>query len=502
MMAAAGAIIASAAAGAMAPDAGAAQKRKKAPVITSVSPKNVSIGETLTIRGRNFVRGRYKNTVVFKRDNSKAVFVKAEVGTRKLLRVTVSDRLTDQLLVMDGTPIATPFRLRVLAKKLSKRFTSGSLVPLVGPEKPPAPETPVEGLPDGDCDLDKVLNKNDGDDDNDLLPDATELALKTDTCKSDSDEDGVTDGYEFQSAVDLNDDEYQQPQSILPAPMKKPYPNALFADANVDYDGDSLTLGQEFSLWKVYRNPAAGLNDLVYSDGNQYSAYGRDGSGRRPGGLIGADPNQKYEDFRLWTVRDHYSSVVIRGVTHPLRDMNQDGTVTVNPDPYDLSPDDERYFYRSELRYFDFDFDGKLSDDERDEDADGLTNYDETVGRMTRGYWNGCYKKEKPFPIAYAGTDLVDWDVDGDQVRDGADDQDFDDIPNVMELSRNAATGRAVNVSCNDAENPVSPLPDTGDVNPYNPCAPDVWARTCPRHPDLANPFYPFDDSPKYQVLN
>ena len=99
-MAAVGAVIASAAAGAMAPDAGAA-KRKKAPVITSVSPKNVSIGETLVIRGRNFVRGRNKNTVVFKRDNSKAVFVKAEIGTRKLLRVTVSDRLTDQLLA-DG----------------------------------------------------------------------------------------------------------------------------------------------------------------------------------------------------------------------------------------------------------------------------------------------------------------------------------------------------------------------------------------------------------------
>src|SRR5687767_12369954 len=174
-MAALGAIVASAVAGAVAPDAHAA-KKKKAPVITSVAPKSLSIGETLTIRGRNFLRGRFRNTVVFKRDNAKAVFVKADVGTRKLLRIEVPARLKDQLLVMDGAPIATPFRLRVLAKKLSKRFTRGALVPLIGPEQPPAPEVPVEGQPDGDCDLDKVLNKDDGDDDNDLLPDATETA--------------------------------------------------------------------------------------------------------------------------------------------------------------------------------------------------------------------------------------------------------------------------------------------------------------------------------------
>ena len=129
-------------------------------------------------------------------------------------------------------------------------------VPLIGPEKPPVKETPSEGKPDGDCDLDKVKNKDDLDDDNDLLPDATEAAIKTDPCTADTDSDGVTDGYEFQSSVDLNDDEYQQPQTILPAPVKKPYPNALYADAGVDYDGDSLTLGQEFSLWKTYRNPA------------------------------------------------------------------------------------------------------------------------------------------------------------------------------------------------------------------------------------------------------
>ena len=64
-------------------------------------------------------------------------------------------------------------------------------------------------------------------------------------------------------------------------------------------------------------------------------------------------------------------------------------------------------YYVSEQSYFDYDSDGNLSDDERDEDADGLTNFDEAHGRMTAGYWTGCYA-EKPFDVAYAGTDIVD----------------------------------------------------------------------------------------------
>ncbi len=94
----------------------------------------------------------------------------------------------------------------------------------------------------------------------------------------------------------------------------------------------------------------------------------------------------------------------------------------------------------SELYYNDLDGDTWLSDDERDEDADGLSNYDETHGRMNPGYWASCYTLEKPFQTGYAGTDVADADSDGDGVRDGADDQDHDDIPNVNELSRIAAS--------------------------------------------------------------
>ena len=38
----------------------------------------------------------------------------------------------------------------------------------------------------------------------------------------------------------------------MPYPGKRPYPNPLDGtDANTDYDGDSLTLGEEYKLWST-----------------------------------------------------------------------------------------------------------------------------------------------------------------------------------------------------------------------------------------------------------
>jgi hypothetical protein len=471
-----------------------ASKKKKAklPVVTRVTPMHVAIGQKLEIRGRNFRRGRNKNTVVFRRTGGKAIFVKADVGTAKLLRLTVPTKLKAQLATRAGAPIPTRFRLRVLAKKFGKRFTKNSRSPIVGPELPPTPATPPRAAADGDCDGDGVLNGVETDDDGDLVDDNSELRYKTDGCKADSDGDGVTDGYEIQSARDLNDDEYQFSQNVLPYPEKRPYPNALFGDANVDYDGDSLALGEEFSLWAAYRDHA-GLDPLIYSDGNQYSLYDRDGTGHRPGAPR-HDPYAKQADFLGWAQGAGYLTVSSGGSGYDLRDFNHDGTVSTAP---------AGSYYLSEQTYFDYDSDGKLSDDERDEDADGLTNFDEAHGRLTPGYWSGCYGGEHPYPVAYAGTNIVDPDTDGDGVRDGADDQDHDDLANIAEMSRNAASpqpGHVIVKGC-DSEGAVNLTPDAGRVNPFNPCLPKLNARTCTRHPGLESPGAPFDGS-DYNVLN
>jgi ABC-type phosphate transport system substrate-binding protein len=54
--------------------AGQAQAAKKAkvksPVITSVTPMTAAVGQTLTIKGSSFRRGKGRNSVGFKRDGA------------------------------------------------------------------------------------------------------------------------------------------------------------------------------------------------------------------------------------------------------------------------------------------------------------------------------------------------------------------------------------------------------------------------------------------------
>src|ERR1700754_2758224 len=102
-----------------APDA-----KTKAPVITKVTPKTALVGTKMTIQGKYFKRGKAKNSVLFRRDNGKALFVKADVSTTKKLVVVLPPTLEKFMAQKGGTAVATRFRLRVLAAKLSKKYTS------------------------------------------------------------------------------------------------------------------------------------------------------------------------------------------------------------------------------------------------------------------------------------------------------------------------------------------------------------------------------------------
>ncbi len=512
-----------------------AAKRAKSPTVGSVSPSKAVVGDRLTIRGRNFRAGKGRNTVVFKRDGGRPLFVKADLSTRKMIRVTVPARVETLLPLENGARQYAQFRVRVLSGRLGRSFTPLSRSPRLG--------MPVAA--DGDCDGDKRLNAADDDDDNDLLPDTLETRYRLLECDADTDDDGVGDGYEFASARDLNDDEYQQANTPLPYPGSRPYPNPLDGkDADIDFDGDSLTLTEEHRLWRFQTTggretsgAAVGdpallgrfdlLETLSYSDGEQYSIHERcpsavnpDVCGPRDGGrrvpaLRTADYAQppvagrdrvfdpKRWDFLNWSEGAGYRSVL-------LTNDPEWWEHAVTRSEYRLFDVDRLGEEPSELLSFDHDGNDFLSDDERDEDADGLSNYDETHGRMVPAYWTACYTQEAPYPVPFAGTDVTDPDSDGDLIRDGADDQDHDDVPNVMELSRIAASHEVDRHPDKGGCAPRDGLPKEhhkstyGRVNPFNPCLPlgdPNESRTCARMRDFAKPPAPFDGSPNWYAL-
>ena len=400
------------------------------PQITRVAPMRISVGGTLTIRGSNFKSKRSANTVIFRAPNGRSAFAKPRRASRRKLVVTVPGAVRRLLAGAASSPRPTRFKLRVLAGKFS-RFTSRRLSPVVtasggggGGGGGGAGGTTCDSGPDHD---------------GDLLSNVYEAQIKTDPCLKDTDLDGVEDGYEQQSAIDLNNHPRTPP---LPYPGKRPYPNALdSSDAVTDYDGDGLLLSEEHTLWLRYSadgvaragRPAT-LSGLVYSDGLQKS--------------IDPAPPAPAAVLLNWTL--------------------------------------------------DMDEDNQLWDDERDADADGLGNWDEAHGRMTEDWWpaqhNGTIEpKESKYPgidfldnedTAPAFDAMADRDMDGDGVLDGYDDADHDGLTNMFEVRRPA------DWYVDAISGGTNPWAYT---SPFNPCKPYDSER-CHEHPPFA--YYESDEVP------
>jgi hypothetical protein len=363
------------------------------PKITSVSPLKLGVGDVLTIRGKNFVPGKNRNYVIFQRARARAVFAKAENATKTKITLVVPAKLVPFLSRKGGASVYTRFNLRVLGRRLSPVSTRNSLSPQIGP-LPVGKKSPVSSA---DC-VNGVPTGKSADSDRDGLSDTLEKQIHTDPCNADTDRDGVPDGYEYESSLDLN-------SKALPYPAKRPYPNALFPDANVDYDGDGLTQMDEYSAWARYDNSQF---PLTYSDGTQ-------------------------------------------------------NTGGIQPVPAGKA-------------YLDLNGDGKLSDDERDVDNDGLGNWVEAHGPLSgQSWWSVIYEQEKPYGVTFAGTDWLDPDTDGDGLIDGLDDQDHDGYNNITETLR-----EQTNLW----------------VNPFNPCLPNWKSPTCSLHPPPKDSWPPFPVNP------
>jgi hypothetical protein len=408
--------------------ASAAKKKSKLPEITRVTPMRIVVGAKLTIRGKNFKSKKRQNTIVFRASNGRSAFAKPTSASRKKLVVKVPVAL--KKIVGQKS---MRFKIRVLAGKFSK-YTPKRLSPVVVGSS----QSITGGGPGSQSSC--VA----GDYDRDLLGGQTELAIGTDPCLKDTDLDAVNDGYEEQSAIDLNHYPSTPP---LPYPGKRPYPNALDpSDAGTDYDGDGLTLRDEFVLWTRYLDDGvrrtgspSTLSNLLYSDGLQASRV----LPAPGGGLL------------RWA-------------------LDQDG-------------------------------DSTLGDDERDADTDGLGNWDEAHGRMSEGWWPAIHNGDpEPQESAYPGINFFDNadlsshdamgdpDIDGDGVLDGADDTDHDGLTNQFEVSRPGdwltdAFVDAVNEDFTTGANPWA------YTNPFNPCKPFASDR-CHEHPPIG--YYDSDEVP------
>ena len=503
------------------PAAPAAKKKVAKPSITRVMPMRISVGARLTILGKNFKAKAKDNTVVFRGPNGRSAFAKPLRASRKKLVVVVPGAVSRLLGGSLSDPKPTRLKLRVLADKFSA-FTQRRLSPVVtsfgsgdgpGGGAPggggPGGGTPGGGGGGGGPAATSSCNTS-ADHDGDVLPNALEDQVKTNPCVADTDGDGIGDGYEYKSAVDLNNDEYQEPNQSLPYPGKRPYPNPLDpSDAGIDFDGDTLSLTDEQSLWLISSDPATRTIDtpLSYSDGLQHSIYEhRAGQGDRRFPDLPAAGYAKQADFTNWAAGAGYLTSV-----HVPDPGNPGDYLARHLFDFDLNPGTP-----NETLHYDLDLSGFLSDQERDEDADGMINFDENTGRTQAGWWTSCYDFEAPYYITYTDTDIADPDTDGDGVRDGADDQDHDDFPNVMELSRIDASGHndteagqqcILAETIEDMFEEVDPphylhQNDYGRVNPFNPCLPVTHSRTCNRFPSFEQKWAPFDQSPNWYALN
>ncbi|HEV7750913.1 MAG TPA: hypothetical protein VGO71_05190 [Baekduia sp.] len=377
------------------------KKKLTYPTVSKVSPMKVGIGDKLVVKGKYYKSGKAKNYVVFKRDGGRALFVKSDKATTTQITVTVPAKLLSFLQQKGGVAQPTRFHLRVMATRLAKTYTKTGQSPLISP-------TSSASGPSNDCDGDGVTNAKDPDDDNDLLSDTQEATVGTDPCKRDSDGDGMSDGWEVQSAKDRNGGVY---------PKTKPSPNPLDkSDAPIDADGDGLTNLEEYAAWATY---GGNTFPLSYSGGNGASA----GRGGVPAG-------QGYLD------RDH------NGFLSDLeRDADGDGIANMDEARGDLAgttihesrittsqSDNDKNFY---------DF-GIFTPSYLADAAEQAKQEMVQCGGINQVPYY-CTDKISGGIVDVQKIDTLDWlspDSDGDGVRDDADDVDHDGVANMDELMR------------------------------------------------------------------
>jgi hypothetical protein len=162
----------------------AGKKAASRPSVSSLSPPALRVGDTLTVRGRNFLPGKKRNSVVFKHDGSPEVTVKAAQATRTQMQVVVPATLAKYLAVPGGVSKPARFRVRVVAgRSTSKGFTTLKRSPVIVPPHAAAGNTQPLDVPQDGCDTGGIVEDVTGDPDtlgSDVLP------AEPDACSADA----------------------------------------------------------------------------------------------------------------------------------------------------------------------------------------------------------------------------------------------------------------------------------------------------------------------------
>src|SRR4051794_33455877 len=98
-----------------------------APVIKSISPLKLKVGEKLTVKGKYFLSGKGKTRVFFVRGGGGAAYARSDSGSTTKLVVTLPAQL-DKILKGKTARI----QIRLLGKKFGQ-LTAAGKSPLVSP---------------------------------------------------------------------------------------------------------------------------------------------------------------------------------------------------------------------------------------------------------------------------------------------------------------------------------------------------------------------------------
>src|SRR5215467_1080577 len=108
-------------------------KQAAAPVVKSIHPMKLKIGQRLTIRGTGFIKGKHKDTVVFMGPGKRVVWVKGDGKSTRTITLLLPTKLAVLLSNKAGALQATRLQVRVIAKRSGKAFTKRGGSPIVSP---------------------------------------------------------------------------------------------------------------------------------------------------------------------------------------------------------------------------------------------------------------------------------------------------------------------------------------------------------------------------------